>query len=186
MHIWAITAEAGIASDMPDTRPKRASWTAVALQAAYYDTVFSYFSRRVKPREEAEDLTAETFLAAFQNLKKVQEPKLFLFGIARRKLADSLRQKAPARAGGRGDDNDRNRSRGRESRAGRLATRGDLRLARRPGRSSLASTPQNLSVREVADVMSRSEMSVKALLQRARETLRNNSQLRAFMEASNE
>src|ERR1044071_1768733 len=92
-----ITAEAGIATEATSTRhrPSRADWTAVSLQATYYETVFRYFARRVRPREEAEDLTAETFLAAFQNLRKARshDPKLFLFGIARRKLADCLRKR---------------------------------------------------------------------------------------------
>jgi RNA polymerase sigma-70 factor, ECF subfamily len=184
-----ITAEAGVAGELPDTRPKtsRIDWTAVRLQAAYYDTVFAYFSGRVRPREEAEDLTAETFLAAFQSLKKaqVQEPKLFLFGIARRKLADSLRKRRPAAT----LDDGKAPPPGTEVENRAVAASLRAAIAKLPedqAEALLLQHLEDLSVRETAEVMNRSEISVKALLQRARQALRKDPQLRAFMEDQDE
>lgn len=177
MNAPTIAVEQTVAP--PDT-----PWTAFALQERYYADIFAFFSRRVRPREEAEDLAAATFLAAFQSLKKLRkdDPRLFLFGIARRKLADALRKR-------------RN-----------LST---LEQAERLGRSphdpapvdlsealrkALAAIPpdqaealmlqnlEDLGIREIAAVMNRSEKAVKALLQRGKEQLRSNTSLRSLAE----
>src|SRR5687767_10815197 len=69
---------------------------AAALHARYLDDVYRYVARRVAQREEAEDITAETFAAAFESLPKFRgqcEPRLWLFGIARRKIADAFRRR---------------------------------------------------------------------------------------------
>jgi DNA-directed RNA polymerase specialized sigma24 family protein len=52
-------------------------------------------SRRVPGQEEAEDITAEVFAAAFVGLPRFRghcPPYLWLLGIARRKIADALRR----------------------------------------------------------------------------------------------
>lgn len=173
-------------SGAPPDAAKR-SWTALELQQSFYTDIFAFFSRRVRPREEAEDLTAATFLAAFQSLHKFRkaDPKLFLYGIARRKLADALRKRrrlstldeaqfvgskepAPATDG--------------------LAIALKQALASIPEDQAEALMLQNLedlSVREIARVMNRSEKSVKALLQRAKERLRSNSLLKSLAEDIN-
>jgi len=69
---------------------------AAALHARYLDDVYRYVARRVPQREEAEDITAETFAAAFEALPKFRgqcEPRLWLYGIARRKIADAFRRR---------------------------------------------------------------------------------------------
>ncbi len=64
--------------------------TAAQLHQLYLDEVFRYVSRRLPRREDAEDVTAETFAAAFMALPKFRgevEARLWLLGIARRKIA---------------------------------------------------------------------------------------------------
>lgn len=70
-------------------------WTADTLHEHYLDDVFRYVSRRLPVRAEAEDITAETFAAAFgslKTLKKGADPFPWLLGIARRKLIDRARK----------------------------------------------------------------------------------------------
>ena len=70
--------------------------TAEALQERYLDDVFRYVTRRLARREEAEDVTAEVFAAAFAALPRFRgdcPPRLWLLGIARRKVADVLRRR---------------------------------------------------------------------------------------------
>jgi len=67
----------------------------VDLQERYLDDVFRYVSAFVRPEAEAEDVTMEVFHAAFAALSKLRPdtpPRLWLLGIARRKVADSLRK----------------------------------------------------------------------------------------------
>ena len=68
--------------------------TAALLHERYLDAVFGYVSRRVAGRAEAEDVTAEVFAAAFTGLAHFhgEVPLAWLLGIARRKVADSLRR----------------------------------------------------------------------------------------------
>lgn len=155
--------------------------TASALQERYYDEVFAFFARRIRPREEAEDLTASTFLAAFQNLGKVrkEDPRLFLFGIARRKLADSLRRRRQVAL------SDETPVDAPDSGASQLAAalREAIRsLPQDQAEALMLQNLEDLSLREIAKVMNRSEKSVKALLQRAKERLRSNSLLKSIAE----
>ncbi|HVT12631.1 MAG TPA: RNA polymerase sigma factor [Fimbriimonadaceae bacterium] len=171
-------------SDAPPGASKR-TWTALELQQSYYASIFSFFSRRVRPREEAEDLTAATFLAAYQGMNRLRgnDPKLFLYGIARRKLADALRKQR------------RLTTLNEAHTVGALPLTHDglaqalkLALAAIPDDQAEALMLQNLedlSVREIAKVMGRSEKSVKALLQRAKERLRSNSLLKSIAEEIN-
>ncbi|MBN9619195.1 MAG: sigma-70 family RNA polymerase sigma factor, partial [Actinobacteria bacterium] len=59
--------------------------------------VYGYLLRRCAVREVAEELTAETFLAAVDVLRRPQPPPLdvpWLIGVARHKLADHWRRQA--------------------------------------------------------------------------------------------
>src|SRR5260370_33799130 len=61
----------------------------------YLEPVFHYVSRRVPGREEAEDITAEVFAVLSRSRPRVAGEGalyLWLLGIARRKIADSLRR----------------------------------------------------------------------------------------------
>ena len=73
--------------------------TATLLYERYLEAVFGYVARRVSPRQEAEDITAEVFAAAFAGLPgyRGNSPSAWLLGIARRKIADSLRKRGARR-----------------------------------------------------------------------------------------
>jgi RNA polymerase sigma-70 factor (ECF subfamily) len=82
----------------PDTGADE--WTAAALHERYLRDVFRYVARRVPGREEAEDVTAEVFAAAFVELPRFRGqcgPYPWLLGIARRKIADALRRRSVRR-----------------------------------------------------------------------------------------
>jgi RNA polymerase sigma-70 factor, ECF subfamily len=75
--------------------------TATPVRLTYEDArelfqpaVFAFVSRRIKPVEDAEDLTAQIFLDAYRGWRTLRgSPKLWLFGIARRKVADAFRRR---------------------------------------------------------------------------------------------
>lgn len=74
--------------------------TVAVLHERYLDDVFRYVSRRIAGREEAEDVTAEVFASAFAQLPRYRRdcpPRLWLLGIARRKVADALRKRGRRR-----------------------------------------------------------------------------------------
>ncbi len=79
-----------------------ASLSATDLQRRYLSTVFRYVAARIVGGTEAEDITADVFSAAFQRLGACPKPaatgdddpvRAWLFGIARRKLADAYRRR---------------------------------------------------------------------------------------------
>ena len=68
------------------------------LHQRYLADVYTTVARRVTDRQEAEDITAEVFIAAFVALAKqkhLRHPYPWLLGIARHKIADSHRHSAP-------------------------------------------------------------------------------------------
>jgi len=67
------------------------------LYDRYLKQVYRYFLLRLGQRQEAEDLTSQVFLAALEALPGYQSGhfRAWLFGIARRKLADALRRRRP-------------------------------------------------------------------------------------------
>ncbi|MGB7537395.1 MAG: sigma-70 family RNA polymerase sigma factor [Anaerolineales bacterium] len=70
----------------------------VLLYSHYARPVFRYLYSRVGGFEEAEDLTAQTFLEALEALPRYRDRGCFaawLFGIARRKAADHFRRQPP-------------------------------------------------------------------------------------------
>lgn len=80
----------------PEIAERVARRSARDLQSLYLDDVFRYVSAFVRPPAEAEDVTMEVFYAAFTSLGKLRrkdDPRLWLLGIARRKVADSLRKR---------------------------------------------------------------------------------------------
>lgn len=75
-----------------------------AVFRSFYDRVFpeisGYFQRRVNDLQQADDLTQDTFLAAVQRIRvgdDVDDPRAWLFGIARHKLVDHYRRQSAGR-----------------------------------------------------------------------------------------
>jgi len=68
------------------------------LYDRYLKPVYRYFLLRLGRRQEAEDLTSQVFLAALESLPGYRRDghfRAWLFGIARRKLADAFRRRRP-------------------------------------------------------------------------------------------
>jgi len=83
-------------------RPTAVATTADELQRRYLTAVLNYVTARLGSGPEAEDVTAEVFVAAFAALDRCpatveggdHDPaRAYLFGIARRKLADVYRRR---------------------------------------------------------------------------------------------
>ena len=149
---------------------------------AFYDDalaqVYGYLSARCRPRSVAEDLTAETFLAAVDAVRRDDPPVVsvpWIIGVARHKLIDHWRRSA------------REESRLRAIADGHPGTTDDTTEARLDAvqaRQTLAAlAPQHqaaltlrylddLSVPEVADLLGRTVHATEALLVRARRAFR--------------
>lgn len=75
-------------------QPRAESVDIAALQEAYTDLVYGYAFVRLRSHSEAEDVTVEVFTALHQSPRKAAGmPRAYLLGIARRKVADQLRQR---------------------------------------------------------------------------------------------
>jgi len=147
--------------------------TAHDLQAKYLDEVLRFVSSFVWPLADAEDVVMEVFQAAFINLPKLKrkdDPRVWLLGIARRKVANSLRMRyrraetplSEAESSFRTD----------QARIEQQTLVHAL-LAELPHDQSEALVlkyANGLSTREVADVLGKSEAAANSLLQRARES----------------
>jgi RNA polymerase sigma-70 factor (ECF subfamily) len=155
------------------TVPNRESdqtMTAERMRIDHLDAVYAYASRRLR-REDAEDATAETFQAALDGLHRLRgtDPRLWLLGIARRKVADALRRTARRRETPLAED--------LPSPCGKTAeqTEADSRI-----RSIVMSLPddqrdalllqhlEGLTMAQIAIVMGKTPAAVNSLLQRAR------------------
>ena len=138
-------------------------------RSRYQGTVFAFVARRVRPVEEAEDIVASVFADAYAKWHRCRgDVRLWLFGIARRKLINSYRRRRPAWPL-------------READAA-LDAMGDfislaelqqvsLVLAKLPLDERdvlLMSVVEELSIAEIALVINRSEKATNSLLGRAR------------------
>jgi RNA polymerase sigma-70 factor (ECF subfamily) len=164
--------------------------TAAELYALYLEDVFRYVVRRVPWIEEAEDITAEVFAAAAAGLPRFRgqcPPRLWLLGIARRKIADALRRRSARRetlaselpdAGPESDPlwEAMATVESPEAALERVEARAVVRallvqLSPDQREALMLQYMERLSVAEIAVVMGRSPTSVTGLLQRARETI---------------
>ena len=172
-------------------RMDRAEWaTAAVLHERYMKDVLRYVLRRVPQREEAEDITAQVFAAAFQSLPRFRgqcSPYLWLLGIARRKIADSLRRRESRRETLASELADEAVAadpiwealaavEGPEAAIMRAEARwvlGELVAGLIPDQREalMLQYVEQLSVGEIAHVMGRSPGSVKGLLERAKAAL---------------
>jgi RNA polymerase sigma-70 factor (ECF subfamily) len=158
-----------------------------SLHDRYLRAVFTYVCGRVPDRSEAEDITAEVFAAALAALPRFRGDSghyAWLLGIARRKIVDAMRRRR-----GRRELLDTELTEAERERLGLLLATDAGELpeaavrhaeARREMRKLLAGLPEaqrealllqvvhDLSIREIAQVLGRSEAAANSLLQRAR------------------
>jgi RNA polymerase sigma-70 factor (ECF subfamily) len=165
--------------------------TAAELHQQYLKEVFRYVLRRIPRREEAEDITAQVFAAAFESLPRFRGsclPRLWLLGIARRQVATALRRRAARRemlaselADGIWETEALWAGAGAAESPERALMRAEARQVLHALVSRLNADQQEalmlqcveqLPVAEIAVVMERSVLSVYSLLKRARATLR--------------
>ena len=157
-------------------------WTADALHERYLEDVFGYISRRLPIRAEAEDITAETFAAAFSSLHTLRphtDPFPWLLGIARRKLIDRARKQSrqPALSSLDLEDGDW-ADEGADPAEKLLAAERrqavwSLVDGLKPEQKEvlLLQHLEGLSIAQIATVLGKSPAAINSLLQRARATL---------------
>ncbi len=146
--------------------------TSERLARLYLDEIWRYVSSHFRRREDAEDVTMEVFTAAITSIAKVRKarsPRLWLFAVARRKVADALRRKYRRRE----EPLD-------ESIAGQ-ASDADSRESLRQALAELPESQREvlvlryvseLSHEEIGALVGKSPQAVNSLLQRGRDTLR--------------
>ncbi len=143
--------------------------------------IYRYALRRTGHVEDAEDIAADTFAAALDVLHTFRgdtEPRLWLLGIARRKIVDRARCRIrqPEHSLVAADELP-DLGRGPESTLLSVEAAETIRamiqaLPEDQREALLLQVADGLSVCEVATVMGRSASSVNSLLGRARATLR--------------
>jgi len=184
----ALSPAGGLAARHERTEAVTGERTGIAsLHDAYLQAVFAYVLCRVSNRAEAEDVTAEVFAAALTVLPKFRGEAshyAWLLGIARRKIADSARRRHRRRERLDTELTDEERE------ALSLLMASDFgqlpeevvqhQEARQVMRKLIAGLPDaqrealllqvvhDLSIREIAQVIGRSEAAANSLLQRAR------------------
>ncbi|WP_080696668.1 RNA polymerase sigma factor [Mycobacterium asiaticum] len=163
-------------SAQPD-RHRDMQRTLLALYDEALPTVYGYFARRCADRGTAEDLTSETFLAAFQTAgaQRDDPPPIgvpWLLGVARHKLADHYRGRQdpvpvaePPEPLGGADDWD--------TELDRLMAENVLAKLSEPHRAVLVLRyMDDCSVGECAELLGRTVHATEALLIRAKKAFR--------------
>jgi RNA polymerase sigma factor (sigma-70 family) len=158
--------------DAADAPPAEALAGRMSFQDArdqYQSLIFAYVSRRIRPVEEAEDITAHVFVDAFKSWHRLRGPaKHWLLGIARRKVCDALRRRprewSLAERDSAGNALDEFVVSSESQRALQIVQclPDDQRDA------FLMQVLEGLSIDDIAEIMKRSPASVNSLLQRAR------------------
>jgi RNA polymerase sigma-70 factor, ECF subfamily len=154
-----------------------AEMTPERLVELYADDVWRYASSKLRRREDAEDVTMETFAHAMKcwnRVAKADSPKLWLLAIARNKAHDALR-KSYRRAESPLEE--------------RSEVPADVDPPHREElRQALADMPMlhrevltlkyvsGLSIEEISRSIGRSATATNSLLQRARQSLRERAQ----------
>jgi len=141
----------------------------------YLDDVVRYATARLGDADEAEDVAMEVFhaLRKSRGLDGVQDLRLYVIGVARRKIADALRRRKRRRETPMEDlavefapDADR-----RQLVATTLAKLGDDQRD-----VLILKYIHGLTTREIAEIVDRSPEAVDSLLQRARAAFANHAE----------
>jgi RNA polymerase sigma-70 factor, ECF subfamily len=163
------------------------------LYAAHHNEIYGYLCRMVRDDELAADLTQETFVKAyraFDSLADLDRARAWLYQIAGRTALDELRRRKIVRFVPWSGE-----SRGTAASAEELALQGRLSgemeraLATIPARQRSAlilAEVQELTGMELAEALGVSHVAARALLTRARESLRQALALERARSAINE
>ena len=155
----------------------------------YSGRIYTHLYRLVRNREEAEDLTQDAFLRAFQNLSRFDGSRPFrnwLYTVATNVGLNALRSRRrrgwPVRLDAETEGYPlRGRLAARDEDGRQRAERGELRerlavaLKRLPARSALLMHLhyyEGMSIREAAEIAGLREGAAKVALHRARKSLR--------------
>ncbi|MFY9618495.1 MAG: sigma-70 family RNA polymerase sigma factor [Pyrinomonadaceae bacterium] len=167
----------------------------IEVYEEYFDLVYAYVARRTRSRDDAEDMTAEVFRKALENLSRFKWTGApfgaWLLRIASNLIADRAKRAArergsSARVGEGVDAPSQTVGLPRSQPTARQAQQTDLEEAERRGHlfrlvESLSGDQRSVvvmrfaeekSIREIADEMGRTEGAVKQLQFRALENLR--------------
>jgi RNA polymerase sigma-70 factor (ECF subfamily) len=154
------------------------------LYEANFERVYAYVTRRVRDRDEAQDLTADVFHLALKSLPRFEwrgAPfAAWLFKIASNEIADRSRSNARRRAQASDSvfretaDDRADAPAGLVEEAERRARLFKLveRLPRDQSRVIAMRFAEDKSIREIADALGRSEGSIKQLQFRGLQNLR--------------
>jgi RNA polymerase sigma-70 factor (ECF subfamily) len=173
---------------LPWSRTRAAPLTATEIQSRYLTAVLNYVAARVGEGPEAEDVAAEVFTATFAALHRCPLPvpegsaedpvRAYLFGIARRKVADVLRRRTRRRTQPLDDvDWPVGQEQGPEARylrseAAQVLQEMLQRLPEDQREAVRLKYIEGLSLVEIGTILRRSPAAIGTLLHRARTTLR--------------
>lgn len=139
----------------------------------YLSLIYAFVSRRIRPIEEAQDLTAQVFVDAFRRWRHVRgEAKFYLLGIARNKVRQAIRKHKPLLRLEEGDLASSGMDAFVTKAEAAMALRVVLRLPEAEREAILLQTLEDLSAEEIAQVLGRSVKATNSLLQRARGRIR--------------
>jgi len=149
------------------------------LYTAHHQEIYSYLSRMVRNEELAADLTQETFVKAFRAYDTLADParaRAWLYQIAGRTALDELRRRRLVRfVPWSGESRGTGASAEETALRGRLSAEMERALAAIPERQRqalLLAEVHELTGLELADALGTSHVAARALLTRARESLR--------------
>jgi len=147
--------------------------TFVEAQQLYQSVVFAFVARRIRPVEDAEDIVAAVFVDAFRGWNRRKgEPRLWLLGIARRKVADALRRKRTWWNVRETDATSDAMSEFIHKAQVSAATEIIAKLPEDERDALLMQILEELPIEEIAIVIGRSAQATNSLLQRARSRVR--------------
>ena len=154
------------------------------LYERYFELVYAYIARRLRDRNEAEDVTAEVFHKALRSLPRFKWTgapfAAWLFRISANMIADRAQRAARERNVGNDDDIPEARMpQPQQADLEQSERRASLyrqveQLAEDQRRVVIMRFAEEKSIREIAGVLGRSEGAVKQLQFRALEKLREN------------
>ncbi len=163
-----LSAEA-IKADSAEPAIERRLASRHDLQEQFLEDVHRYVSSFIANSSEAEDVSMEVLHAAFTSfdkLRKQENPKLWLLGIARRKVADNLRRSYRRKEVSIDEADQLATSQATETAAHVQAIL--RRLSELEREALVLKYGMGLSQAEVASLLHKSSAAVNSLLQRAR------------------